>query len=103
MQQGPPPAKNFKFPPKFEKGEKIGEGTYGKLPIVTYACCVQTSLAGLAATRFIMLLSCTGWVYHARSKESGKSFALKQFKGGRVSAVLWPMQHGCANMQLAVP
>lgn len=22
-------AKTFKFPPKFEKGEKIGEGTYG--------------------------------------------------------------------------
>ncbi|KAG1659780.1 hypothetical protein FOA52_015881 [Chlamydomonas sp. UWO 241] len=42
----------FKFPPKFEKGEKIGEGTYGL-------------------------------VYHARSKENGGRFALKQFKSQR--------------------
>mmetsp|Transcript_33156 Transcript_33156/g.98697 ORF Transcript_33156/g.98697 Transcript_33156/m.98697 type:complete len:438 (+) Transcript_33156:148-1461(+) len=49
--QGHPPSK-FKFPPKFEKGEKIGEGTYGL-------------------------------VYHARSKESGGRFALKQFKSQR--------------------
>mmetsp|Transcript_25620 Transcript_25620/g.55802 ORF Transcript_25620/g.55802 Transcript_25620/m.55802 type:complete len:460 (+) Transcript_25620:120-1499(+) len=46
------PPKPPKFPPKFDKGEKIGEGTYG-------------------------------WVYHARSKETGGRFAVKQFKGGR--------------------
>jgi cyclin-dependent kinase 8/11 len=53
-----PPSK-FKFPPKFEKGEKIGEGTYG-------------------------------WVYHARSKDTGFRFALKQFKGGREGEGLSP-------------
>ncbi|GLC42234.1 hypothetical protein PLESTB_000645700 [Pleodorina starrii] len=37
---------------KFEKGDKIGEGTYGL-------------------------------VYHARSKETGGRYAIKQFKGGR--------------------
>ncbi|KAG2500382.1 hypothetical protein HYH03_001955 [Edaphochlamys debaryana] len=37
---------------KFEKGDKIGEGTYGL-------------------------------VYHARSKETGGRYAVKQFKGGR--------------------
>uniref|UniRef100_A0A7S0RU18 Cyclin-dependent kinase 8 n=1 Tax=Chlamydomonas leiostraca TaxID=1034604 RepID=A0A7S0RU18_9CHLO len=36
----------------YEKGEKIGEGTYG-------------------------------WVYHARSKENGRRYAIKQFKQGR--------------------
>jgi serine/threonine protein kinase len=40
---------------KFEKGEKIGEGTYG-------------------------------WVYHARSKDNGNRYAIKQFKSGRVGA-----------------
>jgi cyclin-dependent kinase 8/11 len=57
-QSSPAPRTNYKFPPKFEKGEKVGEGTYGLVYLATSK--------GSAGTR-----------------DSKKRYALKHFKEGR--------------------